>query len=63
MTEQPLPARTTIAQAAAYLNVDAKTIRRYISSNRLRAYRIGPRLIRVDRDSLLKLAQPVGGVR
>jgi excisionase family DNA binding protein len=41
--------------------VDTKTIRRYIAAGRLRAYRVGPRLIRVDRESLLTLTQPVGG--
>jgi len=25
------------------------------------AYRIGPRLIRLDRESVLKLARPIGG--
>ncbi len=58
----PLPARATIKQAAAWAGVDEKTIRRYIASGRLKAYRVGPRLIRVDRDSLLKLARPIGGL-
>lgn len=58
-----IPTRPTIKQAAEYLAVDPKTIRRYIAAGRLRAYRVGPRLIRVDRDSLIALAQPVGGVR
>jgi excisionase family DNA binding protein len=61
MTEHQLPVRPTIRQAADYLTVDTKTIRRYIAAGRLRAYRVGPRLIRVDRESLMTLAQPVGG--
>ncbi|KMV15836.1 hypothetical protein ACT17_23370 [Mycolicibacterium conceptionense] len=59
MTE--LPARPTIQQAADYANVDPKTIRRWIAQGRVKAHRFGPRLIRVDRDSLLDLARPVGG--
>lgn len=57
-----LPARPTIKAAAEYLGVDPKTIRRWISQGRLTAYRVGPRLIRIDRDSLFKIARPVGGV-
>lgn len=59
MTE--LPARPTIRQAAEHLNVDIKTIRRWIAAGHLRAARVGPRLIRLDRESVLALAQPVGG--
>ncbi len=59
-----LPYRPTIQQAAEYLNVNPKSIRRYISQGRLTAVRVGPRLIRVERDSLIALAQPKyrGGV-
>jgi excisionase family DNA binding protein len=60
-TTEVLPVRPTIRQASAYLGVSDKTVRRYIASGKLLAYRIGPRLIRVDRDSLLKLARPIGG--
>jgi excisionase family DNA binding protein len=38
-----------------------RTIRRRIADGSLLAYRIGPRAIRVDRDSLLALARPMGG--
>ncbi|PRI16816.1 helix-turn-helix domain-containing protein [Mycobacterium shigaense] len=58
-----MPSRPTIAQVAEYLNVDPKTVRRYLSSGRLRGWRTGPRLIRIDRESVLRLGQPVGGVR
>lgn len=62
MNEHELSAHPTIRHAAAYLNVDPRTIRRYIAAGRLRAYRVGPRLIRVDRGSLIEFgAQPVGG--
>jgi excisionase family DNA binding protein len=60
-TGADLPARTTIKQAAAFHGVDQKTIRRWIAEGRLKAHRVGPRLIRVDRDSLLALARPIGG--
>lgn len=59
--EKPLPAKVTIQRAAAYLDVTDKTIRRRIADGKLRAYRVGPRLIRVDRESLLALATPLGG--
>ncbi|ULN38850.1 helix-turn-helix domain-containing protein [Mycolicibacterium smegmatis] len=55
-----LPPRPSIQQAAAYLGVDPKTIRRYIAQGRIKAARVGPRLIRVDRESLLALAKPIG---
>jgi excisionase family DNA binding protein len=63
MTAAPtdtLPARPSIQQAAAWLGVDPKTVRRYIAQGRLRAMRVGPRLIRIERESLLALATPVG---
>jgi excisionase family DNA binding protein len=41
--------------------VDTKTIRRWIARGDLIAYRIGPRLIRIDRESILRLASPIGG--
>jgi excisionase family DNA binding protein len=55
-----LPPRPTIRQAAEFHGVDVKTIRRWIAEGRLRAYRIGPRLIRLERESVLKLARPIG---
>ena len=55
-----LPARPTIQQAAAWLAVDPKTVRRYIAQGRIKAMRVGPRLIRIERESLLKLAEPIG---
>ncbi|HME79334.1 MAG TPA: excisionase family DNA-binding protein [Mycobacterium sp.] len=56
-----LPARPSIKQAADALGVDPKTIRRWIAQGRLTAYRVGPRLLRLDRDSVLKLGKPIGG--
>jgi excisionase family DNA binding protein len=57
-TLQPQP---TIKQTAEYFGVDVKTIRRWIAQGRLTAYRVGPRLIRIDRESIMKLASPIGG--
>jgi excisionase family DNA binding protein len=55
-----LPKHPSIRQCADYLGVDPKTVRRYIAHGRIKAFRIGPRLIRVDRESLLAFATPVG---
>ncbi|ORA17415.1 helix-turn-helix domain-containing protein [Mycobacterium arosiense ATCC BAA-1401 = DSM 45069] len=63
MIAHELPRHPSIQQSAEYLGVDPKTIRRWISSGLIRAQRVGPRLIRVDRESLLELARPVGGAQ
>ncbi|MCV7695595.1 helix-turn-helix domain-containing protein [Micrococcus luteus] len=60
----PLPSHLTMVQSADLLQVSRDTIRRLIASGDLKAYRIGPstnrrRPIRVDRDSLLALREPV----
>jgi excisionase family DNA binding protein len=52
-----LPPSPSIQQAADALGVSYMTIRRRINDGTLLAYRIGPRLVRVDRESLLKLAR------
>lgn len=61
-TEQTLglPARVSIQQAAETFGMSEKTIRRWISAGRLKAYRVGTRMIRVDRDSLLAIQRPMG---
>lgn len=51
----------SIAGAAEYAGVCPKTVRRWIASGRLDAYRVGPRLIKVDLDSVDALFQPLGG--
>jgi excisionase family DNA binding protein len=55
------PNRVGINEASEILGVAPKTIRRYIASGRLTAYRVGPRLIKVDVESIEALARPVGG--
>jgi excisionase family DNA binding protein len=56
-----LPPRPSIRQAAEYHGVDQKTIRRWIAQGRITAQRIGPRLIRLDRDEVLILGRRIGG--
>lgn len=56
-----LPPRPSIRQAAEFHGVDPKTIRRWIAEGRLTAYRVGPRLIRLDRAEVLALGRRVGG--
>jgi len=50
------------AELAAEKNVTVKTIRRWIAHGYLDAYRMGPRLIRVRRDSVTRMenARPIG---
>jgi excisionase family DNA binding protein len=65
------PARPTrrlesIQNAADYLGVNPKTIRRHIAAGRLTGYRAGPRLIRVDLNELDAMLRPIptaGGQR
>jgi excisionase family DNA binding protein len=41
-----------IRETATELGLSVETIRRYIASGRLHAYRVGPRLLRVRRESI-----------
>ena len=49
----------SLQQLARELGVSVKTVRRRIADGTIRAYRIGPRLIRVERDSLAGLARAI----
>ncbi|MEV6098654.1 helix-turn-helix domain-containing protein [Nocardia sp. NPDC051981] len=49
----------SLRDAAAFAQVDIKTIRRWIDGGHLTAYRMGPRLLRVERSELLAVAKPV----
>jgi excisionase family DNA binding protein len=60
ISETGLPPRPTIKQAASFLQVDEKTIRRYIQQNRIIAHRVGPRLLRLDRDSVINVGRRIG---
>lgn len=44
--------RASIAEAANYVNVSTRTIRRRIADGSIGAYRFGPRVIRVDLDEI-----------
>jgi len=52
--------RLSIAEAAHLLGVSPRTVRRYIAEGRIRGIRVGPKMLRVDRDELDKLIQPAG---
>jgi excisionase family DNA binding protein len=50
-----------IAEAAEYLQVTDRTVRAMISDGRLRGYRSGGRLVRVDLNEVDAAMQPFGG--
>ena len=47
------------AEAAAYLDITPKTLRRMVAEGKVTGYRMGPRLIRFDLDELDSLMQPI----
>lgn len=49
----------TLDQAAEVCQVTPKTIRRWISDGRVTGYRLGPRLLRVDRAELDQLVEEI----
>lgn len=66
MSTSTLAARTWLTQdeAADYLNITDRTLRRYVASGELPAYRLGTRLLRfkqADLDALLHLVPTAGG--
>jgi excisionase family DNA binding protein len=50
-----------IPEAATYLDIDHKTVRRLISSGKLPAYRLGNRVIKVKIADLDSVLTPIGG--
>lgn len=54
--------KITIAQVAEQYGMSTRTVRRYIADGRLTAYRIGPRMIRLDADQVRQQldGEPVG---
>lgn len=58
---QPAPAYFGIPDAAAYLGVDHKTVRRLITSGELPAGRLGKRLIKIKVSDLDALLVPMQG--
>ncbi|WP_231999078.1 helix-turn-helix domain-containing protein [Mycobacterium sp. 1081908.1] len=55
------PAYLGIPEAAAYLDVDHKTIRRLIASKRLAGYRLGNRIIKIKVADLDAVLTPMHG--
>lgn len=57
----PKPRRNLVSldEAAEYLGVSTLTCRRWIASGRIRAYRVGPKFIRVDLDEVDGLLEPI----
>ena len=55
----------TISQAADYLNLTERSVRRYIADGALAAFRIGQKQIRVDRTDVEALLAPIpaGGAK
>jgi excisionase family DNA binding protein len=49
-----------MGQAATELAVSERSIRRYLASGHLKGVRVGPRLIRITRESLDRMLTPVG---
>ena len=48
-----------INQAAEYADVHPMTLRRWIAAGRVRAYRVGPRLLKVDLNELEASLRPI----
>jgi excisionase family DNA binding protein len=53
----------TVAHGAQAYSCSTRTIYRYIASGLLPAYRLGPRMLRIDLDDLERLARPVPAAR
>lgn len=55
--------KISVQEVADQFGVSTKTVRRYIADGRLTAYRVGPKLIRIDADQARQqlLGEPVGG--
>lgn len=59
MSTIPAPEWLTLRDTAERLQISEKSARRWIADGRLKAVRIGPRMIRVDAASIAALAQPL----
>ena len=49
----------SIGETAAYLGLTTRTVSTMIADGRLRAYRCGPRIIRLRRDEIDAAMQPI----
>ena len=53
----------TLEQAARWLGVSVRTVRRYIAAGVLTGYRLGPRLLRVDTAEVAGLLRAIPTAR
>ena len=60
MTHEPAGRFYTVPQAARLLRVSPSTIWRWIDAEKLSAYRVGPRAIRIKQEDLDAMIRPVG---
>jgi excisionase family DNA binding protein len=60
-TKTPQRRLASVSVAADEADVCTRTVRRWIASGRLKAYQVGPRLIKVDLNDLDAMLQPIGG--
>ena len=51
----------SITEVAEYLAVTTRTVRQMIADGRLRGYRCGPKLVRLDLNEVDAAMQPFGG--
>lgn len=51
----------SIADTARYLNVTTRTVQQMIADRRLRAYSLGPRVVRLRLDEINAALRPYGG--
>lgn len=56
---EPVPEMATVAETAERLKCSTKTVRRYIADGRLTAYRVGPKMLRVDLADVEKLMRAI----
>jgi excisionase family DNA binding protein len=49
----------SIPNAASYVGVSTKTVRRWIAAGRVTGYRAGPRLIRIDLNEVDAMLRPL----
>ncbi|TXI51705.1 excisionase family DNA-binding protein [Mycolicibacter arupensis] len=59
--ERRHPELIGLTEAANRCGVHYRTIRRWIAAGRLKAVRVGPRLLKVDAAQLDAMMQPIGG--
>jgi excisionase family DNA binding protein len=59
--ERRHPELIGLQEAADYCDVSYRTARRWVSSGRLKAVRVGPRLLKVSLEELDRVIVPTGG--